>query len=90
MGEFLSGKSIAVTGAGRGIGRAIAVELGQLGARVVLVSRSRTDLEETGRTIGPSASVMPADVRSREELHRVFEQTTAAVGPGSSAGSPST
>ena len=70
-----------VTGAGRGIGRAIAIELGRLGARVVLVARSRTDLEETGRTIGPSASVMPADVRSKEELHRVFEQTASALGP---------
>jgi NAD(P)-dependent dehydrogenase (short-subunit alcohol dehydrogenase family) len=70
-----------VTGAGRGIGRAIAIELGKLGARVVLVARSRSDLEETGRTIGPSASVMPADVRSKEELQRVFEQTVSALGP---------
>ena len=70
-----------VTGAGRGIGRAIAIELAQLGARVVLVARSRSDLEETARTIGPSASVMPADVRSKDELGRVFEQTASALGP---------
>ena len=70
-----------VTGAGRGIGRAIAIELAQLGARVVLVARSQSDLEETGRTIGPSASVMPADVRSKEELRRVFGQTAAVYGP---------
>jgi 3-oxoacyl-[acyl-carrier protein] reductase len=70
-----------VTGAGRGIGRAIAIELAQLGARVVLVARSRANLEETGRTIGPSASVMPADVRSKEELQRVFEQTASVFAP---------
>jgi NADP-dependent 3-hydroxy acid dehydrogenase YdfG len=70
-----------VTGAGRGIGRAIAVELGRLGARVVLVSRSRTDLEETGRMIGPTASVMPADVRQKDQLQSVFEQTVAAFAP---------
>jgi 3-oxoacyl-[acyl-carrier protein] reductase len=70
-----------VTGAGRGIGRAIAVELAKLGARVVLVSRSRSELEETGRIIGPSASVMPADVRKKEELQGMFEQTLAVLGP---------
>jgi len=70
-----------VTGAGRGIGRAIAIELAALGAHVVLVARSRTDLEETARTIGPSASVMPADVRSKDELERVFEQTASGFGP---------
>jgi NADP-dependent 3-hydroxy acid dehydrogenase YdfG len=70
-----------VTGAGRGIGRAIAIELGKLGARVVLVARSRNDLEETARMMGSSASVMPADVRRKEELQSVFEQTASALGP---------
>ena len=70
-----------VTGAGRGMGRAIAVELGRLGARVVLVARGRTELEETGRIIGPSASVMPADVRKREELQTVFERAATVLGP---------
>jgi 3-oxoacyl-[acyl-carrier protein] reductase len=74
-------KQVAVvTGAGRGIGRAIAIELGGLGAHVVLVARSRTELEETGRAIGSSASVMPANVRKKEELQRLFEQV-AVIGP---------
>lgn len=64
-----------VTGAGRGIGRAIAVELGSLGARVTLAARSRTELEETARIIGPAASVMPADVRKKDELQRLFEHS---------------
>lgn len=70
-----------VTGAGRGIGRAIAIELGRLGAKVVLTARSRTELEETAAATGPNASVMPANVRRKEELQAVFEQAASAVGP---------
>jgi 3-oxoacyl-[acyl-carrier protein] reductase len=63
-----------VTGAGRGIGRAIAIELGRLGANVVLAARSGSELEETARIIGTNASVIPTDVRKRDELQRLFEQ----------------
>ena len=70
-----------VTGAGRGIGRAIAVELGKLGARVVLAARSRTELEETARRIGANASVIPTNVRKKDELQRLFEQVNTAIGP---------
>ena len=69
-----------VTGAGRGIGRAIAAELGKLGARVVLAARSRTELEDTGRIIG-AAAVIPTDVRKKEELQRLFEHVAEAIGP---------
>ena len=61
-----------VTGAGRGIGRAVAVELGKLGARVVLAARSKTELDETARIIGANASVVPTDVRKRDEVARLF------------------
>src|SRR5258706_5016155 len=70
-----------VTGAGRGIGRAIAVELGKLGANVVLAARSRSELEETARIIGSKASVIPTDVRKKDELQRLFEQAASALGP---------
>src|SRR5947208_816635 len=74
-------KQIAVvTGAGRGIGRAIATHLGKLGARVTLVARSRTELEDTARVIGPTASVIPADVRKKEQLQKVFEQVQTTLG----------
>src|SRR5690349_10987644 len=66
--------SIAVvTGAGRGIGRAIAIELGRMGATVILAARSRTDLEKTAEMIGPNARVRPADVRKKEEIQCLFE-----------------
>jgi 3-oxoacyl-[acyl-carrier protein] reductase len=70
-----------VTGAGRGIGRAIAMELGRLGAKVVLVSRNAGELEEAGRAIGLNASIFPTDVRKKDALQRLFEQVAAAVGP---------
>jgi 3-oxoacyl-[acyl-carrier protein] reductase len=77
----IEGKVAVVTGAGRGIGRAIALELGKLGARVALSARSRTELEETGRLIGSKASVIPADVRKKDELQSLFEQVSTAIGP---------
>ncbi len=70
-----------VTGAGRGIGRAIAIELGKMGAQVVVSARSRTELEDTARLIGTRASVIPADVRRKEDLQRLFEQVTTTLGP---------
>ena len=70
-----------VTGAGRGIGRAIAIKLGKLGARVALAARSRTELDETARVIGSSASIIPADVRRKEDVARLFEQVTTTLGP---------
>jgi NAD(P)-dependent dehydrogenase (short-subunit alcohol dehydrogenase family) len=70
-----------VTGAGRGIGRAIAIELGKLNANVVLAARGRAELEDAARVIGAKASVIPTDVRKKDELQRLFEQVAAALGP---------
>ncbi|MFC4242483.1 SDR family NAD(P)-dependent oxidoreductase [Gryllotalpicola reticulitermitis] len=61
----LEGKRALVTGAGRGIGREIAVAFAQLGAQVALVSRSGTELEETRRLIeadGGRAVQLPYDL----------------------------
>ena len=62
-----------VTGAGRGIGRAIAVELGRMGAHVVLAARTVSELQETARMIEKS-SVIPTDVRRKDEVHRLIEK----------------
>ena len=67
----IEGKVAVVTGAGRGMGRAIAIELGRMGAKVALAARSRSELEETARTMGSNASVIPTDVRNRDEVFTV-------------------
>jgi NAD(P)-dependent dehydrogenase (short-subunit alcohol dehydrogenase family) len=61
----LTGKTAFVTGASRGIGRAIAVAFADAGADVALVARSADGLAETAESIeavGRKAFVIPADV----------------------------
>jgi len=66
VSEFdLTGKVAVVTGAGRGIGRAIAEGLARHGARVVLTGRTEATLTDVATAIGDAASVQVADV-SRE------------------------
>ena len=67
----LAGRVALVTGASRGIGAAVAVELGRLGARCVLVARSQGGLEETDDAIraagGLEATLLPLDLAKGAE-----------------------
>lgn len=53
------GKHVLVTGASRGIGRAIALRLGAEGARLTLLARCREGLEETAAAVGGAQSPAP-------------------------------
>ena len=60
-----------VTGAGRGLGRAVAIELARLGARVVATSRTQGALEETDdaiRAAGGVATLLPLDLADGDGL----------------------
>lgn len=62
MSERLSGKIGIVTGAGSGIGRACAIALARKGARVALVGRRKSRIEEVAHEIGDRAVAIPTDV----------------------------
>jgi NAD(P)-dependent dehydrogenase (short-subunit alcohol dehydrogenase family) len=67
----LTGRSAFVTGASRGIGKAVAVALAEAGANVALVARSPDGLAETAEAIaavGRDAYVIPADVTSYDAV----------------------
>jgi NAD(P)-dependent dehydrogenase (short-subunit alcohol dehydrogenase family) len=79
----LTGRMAIVTGAGRGLGRAIAVGLAQFGADVAMVSRTRAQLEETAAEVtktGRKAMVIPADVAKKTEVENVVRQVVEAWG----------
>jgi len=67
----LDGQKVIVTGAGRGIGRALAIGLAEAGADIALLSRTKEDLEETAKYIkdlGREALIVPTDVTKREDI----------------------
>lgn len=79
----LSGKTAIVTGAGRGIGRALAVGLAEAGADVALLSRTEKDLTETAGMIeelGKKALILPTDVTEREQIHTAIAEIEAKWG----------
>jgi len=69
-----------VTGASRGIGRAIAVALAARGAAVGLLARSEQELAELARELGPRALALPADVGDREQVRTAVERFTEHAG----------
>ena len=72
----LKGKVALVTGAGRGIGKAISLMLAQSGCRVILAARTRAQLEEVHREIsdrGGEALVVAADLTRDEDIQQLFE-----------------
>lgn len=61
-----------MTGAGRGIGRAVAAELSGRGLRVALTARSRDELEETADACAGETLVVPADILEADAVDRIF------------------
>lgn len=80
----LEGKTALVTGAGRGIGAAIAQRMAAEGARVALVSRSVEQLQQQQEAIsragGPAAMVIPADVSQRQSVADLVDEAEQAFG----------
>ncbi|MQB19991.1 SDR family NAD(P)-dependent oxidoreductase [Agrobacterium tumefaciens] len=71
----IQGKVVAITGAGRGIGRATALHLAARGARVVLGARSETELLDVAKEIksaGGEAALRSTDVTRRTDLESLI------------------
>ena len=82
MGK-LDGKVALVTGASRGIGRAISIALAQEGANLVLAARNVDGLKQTEAAVvnsGAVAEVVPTDVTSEEQIEKLFTRTMERFG----------
>lgn len=72
-----------ITGAGRGIGKAIAMTLATEGSAVVLVARTKSELESVRSDIegrGGKALSMPADITNVEHVQAVFDEVSKQFG----------
>ena len=79
----LQGQVAIVTGAGRGIGHATALELARMGADVVVAELDRANAERTAselRDLGCRALAVPTDVTSRKDLEAMAGQARAEFG----------
>jgi len=75
------GKSVLVTGAGHGIGRAVAERFAGEGAKVGVNDIDPARAEETVAAIGANALALPGDVGSEEDVQRITSAAVEAHGP---------
>ena len=83
----LRGKAALVTGASRGIGRGIAMELAREGCQVALCARGKDALEGAAdemRALGVRRAVVPADVTTEDGVREAVDTTLGAFGGSTS------
>jgi NAD(P)-dependent dehydrogenase (short-subunit alcohol dehydrogenase family) len=79
----LSGQVAIVTGAGRGIGRATALELARMGADILIAEMDKAGAERTAaevKDIGRRVSVVPTDVTRRADLETMADRARVELG----------
>lgn len=80
----MAGSNIIITGAGRGLGRALALELAQPGRRLGLLARTAAELEETAslaRARGAFVHAIPAEVGRLDQAPRIALELVDRLGP---------
>jgi NAD(P)-dependent dehydrogenase (short-subunit alcohol dehydrogenase family) len=83
LARAISGKTVMITGASSGIGRATALRVGAAGGRVILVARGLEKLEQTRAEIqdlGGIAYVYRADLSDMSDIERMAKQVLAEHG----------
>jgi NAD(P)-dependent dehydrogenase (short-subunit alcohol dehydrogenase family) len=81
--RFLEGRVAVITGAGRGIGRAIALALGGAGARLALVDRTAADTGETAKLAqdaGAQCETFGCDVREESQVQTLTAEIMQSLG----------
>ena len=73
-------KVALVTGAGSGIGKAVALAFGREGYAVVLAGRRADALQEVAKLIGPNALAVPSDVSDPQSVKALFAACKAKFG----------
>ncbi len=76
----LKGKVAIVTGAGRGIGKAISLALAEAGTDIVAVARTKEEIEETCcevKALGRQSLVIPTDITKADQVDRMVEETVS-------------
>ena len=84
MNQQLESKIAVITGAGRGIGRGIAIGFAEQGAKVVCAARTQAQLDDTIGTIrdaGGEAIALRCDVTRPDDLRNLYAETRATYGP---------
>jgi len=66
-----TGKTIIVTGAGKGIGRGLTVKLVELGAHVIAISRTQADLDQLSNELGGGVTPIALDLADWEAVEKV-------------------
>jgi len=82
-GQPLAGQVAVVTGAGRGIGSAIARKLARMGATAVLCGRTKSTLDETAQSIleaGGKTEVIPCDITVLHQLEYAATRVESTFG----------
>lgn len=76
----MTSKIAVVTGAGSGIGRAVALGLARSGFTLVLAGRRLTPLAEVAREVGPEAIAVPTDVSDKSSVDSLFDSVKRHFG----------
>lgn len=84
---FLAGKTILITGASSGIGKATAIECSKLGAKVIITGRNRLRLEETFSSMSGNAHLLiEADLQYPSDIDMLIDSLPMLDGVVNNAG----